>query len=54
MEAENKTHFECNCGKIRLLEAGTECQPKYCQLCGQWAVDAEEYKFNEGVDALSK
>ncbi len=54
MEAENKTHFECHCGQIELLEAGTECNVHFCQLCGKWVADAEEYKFNEGVDALSK
>lgn len=50
-----ETHIECHCGKIELLEAGTETNVHFCQLCGKWVADAEEYfKFNEGAQALSK
>ena len=51
----NETIKECNCGKIELLEAGTECNLHFCQLCGKWMADSDEYyKFNLGAEELSK
>ena len=36
-------------------EAGTECNLHFCQLCGKWVADADEYyKFNLGAEELSK
>lgn len=53
--ADMETHVECSCGKIELLEAGTECNVHFCQLCGKWMADADEYyKFNLGAEELSK
>ena len=55
MVNNNETIKECNCGKIELLEAGTECNLHFCQLCGKWMADADEYyKFNLGAEELSK
>ena len=55
MVNNNETIKECNCGKIELLEAGTECNLHFCQLCGKWVADADEYyKFNLEAEELSK
>lgn len=55
VSSDDTIEKECHCGQVELLEAGTECNVHFCQLCGKWVADAQEYyKLNAGAEVLSK